>query len=231
MYNMLDVRDNLSNQVQAAPVQKTSGLMRKARMELEEEPYNAATSMLQHIQRYQDSVTIDEGIDTRAMTEISTTPPEGEMRSTSRGDMSSDTGKRLTQDLMRDFGLTREQAAGFVGNLDHETGGFKFMQEIEPVVPGSRGGYGFAQWTGPRRRAFEAWSEENNLPLDSYDANYGYLRHELENTSEGSVLNPLRNAANVTDAATIVSEKFLRPGKPNLGSRIRRSSGYLEGNF
>jgi len=231
MYSMPDIRESLNTQVQVAPIQKTSGLMRKARMEAAQRPYNAATSMLEHIQRYQDSVTIDEGVDTRAMSETSFTLPEGEMRPTSRGDMSSDTGKRLTQDLMRDFGLTREQAAGFVGNLDHETGGFKFMQEIEPVVPGSRGGYGFAQWTGPRRRAFEAWAEENNLPLDSYEANYGYLRHELENTSEGSVLDPLRNAANVTDAATIVSEKFLRPGKPNLGSRIRRSSGYLEGNF
>ena len=86
MYNMLDVRDALSSQVQIAPVQRTSGLMRKARMEAQEEPYNAATSMLEHIQKYQDSVTIDEGIDTQAMSEVSLTPPEGEMRPTSRGD-------------------------------------------------------------------------------------------------------------------------------------------------
>ena len=63
-------------------------------------------------------------------------------------------GPRLVADLARDFNLTPAQAAGIAGNLAHETGGFKHMQEIQPMIPGSRGGYGFAQWTGPRRRAF-----------------------------------------------------------------------------
>lgn len=154
---------------------------------------------------------------------------EGEMRPVSRGQgFGSDTGYRLIEDMIDEFGLTRAQAAGFVGNLDYETGGFKFMQEIEPLVPGSRGGFGFAQWTGPRRKQFENWSKENSLDLASYEANKGYLFHELKNTSEGRVLDDLRATDNPEEAAKIVSEKFLRPGIPNLGQRIARASGYME---
>lgn len=151
------------------------------------------------------------------------------IRPKSRGQaFGSDTGYRLVEDLIDRFGLTREQAAGFVGNLDYETGGFKFMQEIEPVVPGSKGGYGFAQWTGPRRRQFEAWSQEAGLDPSSYEANLGFLVYELENTPEGKVLEYLSEATTAEEAARIVSNKFLRPGKPNLGERMARASGYME---
>lgn len=139
-------------------------------------------------------------------------------------------GRRLMEDLQRDFKLTPEQAAGFVGNLDHETGGFKFLQEIKPVVAGSRGGYGYAHWTGPRRKAFEGWAAEKGLDLTSYEANYGFFKHELENTSEGRVLNNLSSAKSADEAAELVSKEFFRPGKPHLDSRKARANRYLS-NF
>ncbi|MDB4356384.1 phage tail tip lysozyme, partial [Akkermansiaceae bacterium] len=64
------------------------------------------------------------------------------------------TSAQLVKDLMRDFGLTEFQAAGLVGNLAYESGNFKQLQEKEPLIPGSKGGYGFAQWTGVRRDGF-----------------------------------------------------------------------------
>ena len=57
--------------------------------------------------------------------------------------------------LIADFDLAVGDAAAVLGNLGHECGGFRLMQEQKPTVPGSRGGYGWAQWTGPRRRKFE----------------------------------------------------------------------------
>jgi hypothetical protein len=138
-------------------------------------------------------------------------------------------GSRLVQDLSRDFNLTPAQAAGVAGNLAHETGGFKHMQEIQPMIPGSRGGYGFAQWTGPRRRAFEAWTAENGLDPNSYEANYGFLAHELKNTPEGAVLGPLSQAQTPDQAAEVFSNQFLRPGIPNIGSRVAFANQFAQG--
>src|SRR6185295_11230523 len=41
----------------------------------------------------------------------------------------NDVGSRISGDLQRDFGLTANQAAGIVGNLAHESGGFTQYQE------------------------------------------------------------------------------------------------------
>lgn len=138
----------------------------------------------------------------------------------------SEVGQKMMADLMRDFGLTQAQAAGFVGNLAHESGDFKTLQEIDPMVEGSRGGFGYAQWTGPRRRQFEAWAEQNGLDPTSYEANYGFLKYELANTPEGAVLGALRTAETPDEAARVVSERFLRPGIPHMDSRVSRARSY-----
>ena len=65
--------------------------------------------------------------------------------------------RRLGPRLMRDLGLSDVQAAGLLGNLGHETGGFRHLQEIAPAVPGPPGRLWPAQWTGPRRGALEGW--------------------------------------------------------------------------
>lgn len=152
------------------------------------------------------------------------------VRPTSRGDMvASDIGKQLMLDLMNDFNLTRGAAAGIVGSLDHETGGFKHMQELEPVVKGSRGGWGYAQWTGPRRKEFESWAEAEGLDLGSYDANYGNLKRELTQTNESKVMSKLEGIEDPGEAAEIFTSTFLRPGVPAMGSRKMRAYGYMEG--
>jgi hypothetical protein len=139
----------------------------------------------------------------------------------------SEIGNKLMADLMRDFDLTPAQAAGMVGNLDHESGGFASLQEINPTVEGSRGGYGYAQWTGPRRRAFESWATENGLDPTSYEANYGFLKHELTATPEGAVIDKLRGTSSPDEAARVFSETFLRPGIPHMDSRMARAGNYF----
>jgi hypothetical protein len=122
--------------------------------------------------------------------------------------------------LIDDFNLTPVQAAGILGNIGAECGGFKLLQELRPTVAGSRGGWGWCQWTGPRRRQFEAWASEQNLDFSSDEANYGFLRFELTETSEKAVLPRLREADTITEATEVFMRKFLRPGIPHLGSRI-----------
>jgi hypothetical protein len=93
----------------------------------------------------------------------------------------------IMRKLMRDFALDDVGAAAIVGNLGHESAGFRFLQEIKPLIPGSRGGYGWAQWTGPRRVAFERYCAKTGWKPDSDEANYGFLVFELLNTETSAI--------------------------------------------
>lgn len=137
-----------------------------------------------------------------------------------------DIGQRLMGDVSEVLGLTDFQAAGIVGNFDHETGGFNYLQEIKPVVPGSKGGRGFAMWTGPRRKAFESWSNENNLNPDSYEASFGFFIHEVQNTSEGRFMKKLQETKTAEEAARVFSQGYLRPGKPMMKNRVSKANYY-----
>jgi hypothetical protein len=120
---------------------------------------------------------------------------------------------------MRDLALTDIQAAGLLGNLGHETGGFAHLQEVAPAVPGSQGGWGLAQWTGPRRRAMEAWCHARGLDPASEAANEGYLCAELW-TSEAHALAALRQAPTLDQATELVCRLFERPGIVALADRL-----------
>lgn len=126
---------------------------------------------------------------------------------------------QLASDLMRELGLTKAQAIGLVGNLAYESGGFTNLQEDAPVIPGSRGGYGYAQWTGPRRVAFENYAKANGLDPSSYEANLGFLVHELKGP-ENSALQAIKGATTADQAAKVAMNEFFRPGKPNLSARL-----------
>lgn len=120
--------------------------------------------------------------------------------------------------LMKDFNLSVEDAVAIVGNAGHESGGFKSLQEIKPLVKGSRGGYGIMQWTGPRRREAEAYWERNKLVPSDMMANYKFLYVELSGP-EGKVIAPLKQAKGLDAKVEVFSNKFLRPGIPHMDSR------------
>lgn len=126
---------------------------------------------------------------------------------------------RYVAALMRDFGLTDIQAAGFPGNFGVESAGFTRMQEIAPLVKGSKGGLGPAQWTGPRRRAYEAWLKRKGAKPGDFEADYGFLFRELSGSEKG-VLAALRKARTIEDAVRIVMETYERPGIPHLDRRV-----------
>ncbi|MCH9663406.1 MAG: hypothetical protein K0U66_07090 [Gammaproteobacteria bacterium] len=138
---------------------------------------------------------------------------------------------KLARDLRRDFGLNDAQAAGVIANLWWESGGFQQFQEINPIQtsrPGRElGGFGYAQWTGPRRRDFNAWVKKNDLDRFSYAANYGFLRHELRGKERG-VLPALKGAQSAPYATAIFEEKFLRAGVPHLAKRQAISATVYE---
>lgn len=122
--------------------------------------------------------------------------------------------------LMTDFGLNEIEAAAIVGNLGHESGGFKFLQEKKPMVPGSRGGYGWAQWTGPRRRAYEAYCARNQLNPASDKANYGFLFVELT-TTEAKAIPAVKSARGLADKVEAFELAFERAGIKHYPERIK----------
>lgn len=126
-------------------------------------------------------------------------------------------GGWVVRALMQDIGLTAPQAAGLVGNLGYESAGFTKLQEVNPSVPGSKGGYGWAQWTASRRRAFEAWCTEVDLPPSSDEANYGFLCEELIGTHK-SFAAKLKKTTSIEEACTLTHKLYETPSDVLDGS-------------
>lgn len=144
--------------------------------------------------------------------------------------------ERGVNDLSTRLGISRDAAAGIMGNYAAETGNFEHFQEIRPVVPGSRGGAGFAQWTGPRRVEFESFAAERGLSLTSYEANIEFTIHEMTG-SHAEVLGRLRNAESAQDAAYIVRRYYEAPQGSGAGehhsdpTRMGYAEAYANGDF
>lgn len=125
--------------------------------------------------------------------------------------------------LITDFSISPIDAAAILGNIGHECAGFTALQEIKPVVAGSKGGYGWVQWTGPRRRAYEAYCARTGKDPASDEANYAYLFIELKGIegSEKAAIGKLK-AAQGLEAKVIAFEKaFLRAGVKHYPSRLQ----------
>jgi hypothetical protein len=120
-------------------------------------------------------------------------------------------------------GMAPHIAQGFTANMIAESGLNPGINEINPVVPGSRGGFGLNQWTGPRRRAYEAFAAERGRPLDDLDTQLDFTMFELQGP-EASAWRSIQGAQDPVEAARLVSERFLRPGIPHLDRRLSEAA-------
>lgn len=120
--------------------------------------------------------------------------------------------------LMRDFGWTETDAAADLGNMGQECGGFRLLQEQHPLVAGSKGGYGWAQWTGPRREAYLHFCAANRLDPASDEANYKFHRAELAG-SYAYVIGKVKNAGTLEQKVYAFERGYERAGIPNYPSR------------
>lgn len=134
---------------------------------------------------------------------------------------------QIMRQLMADFSLTDEDAAAILGNIGHECGGFHLFQEQKPMVAGSRGGFGWCQWTGPRRREFEGYVKRNNLDPKSDKANYGWLFVELSTTEKGAIP-ATRSALGLKNKVEAFERHFERAGVKHYDERMRWAEIALE---
>lgn len=132
------------------------------------------------------------------------------------------TRERMAQvrdQLSKDLNISTDAAAGIVSNLNAESG-LQGINERNPLIPGSRGGFGWAQWTGTRRTEFEAWARANGLDPASDAANYGFLVHELKTKYPGLLAQLRAGKITATEAANLVFSQYESGGDPRLeGSR------------
>jgi len=137
----------------------------------------------------------------------------------------SERGAAITARLAKDLGLTIEQASGITGNLQAESG-IRAIQERNPIS--GRGGFGWAQWTGPRRVAFEKYAKEHGLDPTSDEANYGFLLSELRGDYSGVVgqLRGLSGADVAAQSARIFEGGFEKPKVSNWQVRAAHAARF-----
>jgi hypothetical protein len=116
-------------------------------------------------------------------------------------------------------GLSLPVAQGIVANMKAESNLQPGINEIAPVVPGSRGGYGLNQWTGPRRVSYEQFAAERGAPLNDLQTQLDFTMYELQGP-ERAAYTALQGVQDPIEAARIYSEQFLRPGVPNMDKRL-----------
>jgi hypothetical protein len=120
---------------------------------------------------------------------------------------------QLLQDIpqLKDF-----HAAGVLGNIGRETGGFRLMQEVRPKK--GRGGLGWLQWTGVRRVKFEEFCVPPVPGTDTDAGNYAFMKHEMLG-EEIHAFNLFAATKNIDDATEVFMSKYERPGVPVLQER------------
>ncbi len=137
--------------------------------------------------------------------------------------------QEIIQGLMA-RGLPQHVAQGIVANMIAESSLNPGINEISPTVPGSRGGYGLNQWTGPRRVQFEAFARDRGASLDDLDTQLDFTLWELQNT-ERRAGDALAGTESATDAARVYSNQFLRPGIPHMDTRLGNAARLSGGNY
>ena len=111
-------------------------------------------------------------------------------------------------------GIPEHIARGIIPNMIAESGLNPGINEIAPLVAGSRGGYGLNQWTGPRRRQYEAFAAQRGADPADINTQLDFTVWELHNT-EKSAGNALLAAPDAATAARIYETRYLRPGIPH----------------
>ena len=120
-------------------------------------------------------------------------------------------------------GLPAHVAEAFVMNFQDESGLDPSINERNPVVPGSRGGFGLYQLTGPRRVAYEKFASERGVDPSDVDAQLDFMMMELQGPEKDAARSIL-SAPDAGSAAAAIVRDFLRPAAEY---REKRAASYL----
>ena len=99
------------------------------------------------------------------------------------------------------------------------------INEVSPTVAGSRGGFGLAQWTGPRRKQLEAFAADKGVPVNDPEMQLDFLMWENANTEKGAWQKVL-GAQDAVQAAEFFTNHWERPGVPHLDATLATARKY-----
>ena len=110
----------------------------------------------------------------------------------------------MSQRFQKELGLNRQQAAGLIGNLMHESN-----LDASAKNPNSTA-YGIAQWLKPRQQTFKTVMGKD-IHGSSLEDQTSFVINEMQRPEFSSALNDLRGASTVEDAAKAVYYKYEIP--------------------
>jgi len=118
-------------------------------------------------------------------------------------------------------GFSPQVSDAFLANFQDESGLNPGINEQNPVVAGSRGGYGLYQLTGPRRVAYENFAKERGVDPSNIDAQLDFLKYEV-NGPEAAAAKTFMDAPDTATAAQAIVNNFLRPAPQYRQERAAR---------
>jgi hypothetical protein len=150
---------------------------------------------------------------------------------------SGDTAMNMMRDLTAD-GYSSTQAAAITGNAQYESANFTAHEEYAPNAYGTKGA-GYFQWTNAggsnRRDNFENYAKNNKLDPRSYQANTGFMMHELKggagnHWTGGMNDQGFRQIGDLSTAVNAFQNNYLRPAKEtaNTSQRLSNAQNILQ---
>lgn len=129
------------------------------------------------------------------------------------------TGEQTKQafDFFVSKGWSKEQAAGIVGNLLHESGGSSLNTSAVAAGDGADGSdsIGIAQWNAERAQALKAYAKSKGKDWTDLQTQLEFVQKELE-TTHSEAAQKIKGATDVRSAAEAMLA-FEKPKNWNLG--------------
>jgi len=133
---------------------------------------------------------------------------------------------RLTQDQvvagLVQRGVPAHVAQGVAANFRDESGFNTGIQELNPHS--GRGGYGLAQWTGPRRVALENFAASRGAPSDDPEVQMDFFMQENAGPEAGAWQKVLASPDASSAASAFVNE-WERPAAQHAAARTAKYQG------
>jgi hypothetical protein len=129
-----------------------------------------------------------------------------------------DKEKYLMQRLTSPDGLalTRAQAAGVIGNLEHESHLNQNYSQHKNADGRTEHNLGIAQWVGKRKHDLERFAGKDS---ENFYKQVDFMEHELKGSERGALAH-VKQSRDASSAALAFSKWYERPGAPHNSSRV-----------